>query len=339
LERKILEKEVKKMEWEGFLEGYKRIEEFSNQRDALLEELRKKKKELREEVQRITPIKRTKEYEPLSVAAVDSAFDEVFGDDWGGRLYAVCVVGVSFVPRENFLERVEKEPDFTFDEIVLSYEEEDDYSRVLKGLAIAKEIERAREWFSEMDLVVIDGSAKSVVISINQGMTVKNLEKSKMGRELKAMYKDTLQSLYDLLNSGKLLFAPKRSGEVLLADKISSLQFKNDFALLSVVLEEGEYVALRVPIWQYNLPKEGVEEFLPKLFDLLNHLRVIYFKAPSGRVIKVETRQPSPVSTIEDFFVLEGENLLTYYADRSAKFYLGSYKEYARKTNPWRYRL
>jgi len=213
------------------------------------------------------------------------------------------------------------------------------YSRVLKGLAIAKEIEKAREWFFDKDLVVIDGSAKSVIISINQGMTVKGLEKSKMGRELKAMYKDTLRSLYDLLNLGKLLFIPKRSGEVLLANKISSLPFRNDFALLSVVLEEGEYVALRVEEREYNLPTEGVEDLVQKLFDLLNHLRVIYFKAPSGRVIKLETRQPSPVSAIEDFFVLEGENLLTYYADRSAKVHFTNYKDYAKKTNPWRYRL
>jgi TusA-related sulfurtransferase len=327
------------MEWEDFLEGYKKIEEFSIQREKLLEELGKKRKELREEVQRITPIRKAEKGGYLSVAAVDSAFDELFGDDWGGRLYAVCVAGAVFVPRENSLEKEEKEPEFTFDECVLNYEEWDDYSRILKGLAIAKEIERAKGWFSERDLVVIDGSAKSVVISINQGMTVKNLEKSNMGRELKAMYKDTLQSLYDLLNSGKFLFIPKRSGEVLLADKISPLPLENDFALLSVILEEGEYVALRVPAWRYNLPEEGVQDLLPKLFDLLNHLRVIYFKAPSGRVIKVETRQPSPVSAIEDFFVLEGENLLTYYADRSAKFYLRSYKEYAEKTSPWRYRL
>jgi hypothetical protein len=339
LEKQVLEKEVKKMEWEGFLEGYKRVEAFSIEREKLLEELRKRKRELREEVQRITPIKRAKGGSYLSIAAVDSAFDELFGDDWGRRLYAVCVAGAAFVPRENSLEREEKEPEFLLDECVLNYEEDDDYSRVLKGLAVAKEIERAREWFSEMDLVVIDGSAKSVVISINQGMTVKSLERSKMGKELKAMYRDTLQSLYDLLNSGKLLFIPKRSGEVLLADKIPSLPFNNDFALLSVILEEGEYVALRVPIRQYNLPKEGVEELLKKLFDLLNHLRVIYFKAPSGRVIKVETRQPSPVSAIEDFFVLEGENLLTYYVDRSAKFYLTNLKDYAKKTNPWRYRL
>jgi len=327
------------MEWEGFLEGYKRVEVFSIQREKFLEELRKKRKELREEVQRIAPIKRARGYEPLAVAAVDSAFDEVFGDDWGGRLYTVCVAGAAFMPKEDSLKMEEKEPEFAFDECILSYEEEDDYSRVLKGLAIAKEIEKAREWFSEMDLVVIDGSAKSVVIFINQGMTVKNLERSKMGRELKAMYRDTLQSLYDLLNSGKILFIPKRSGEAILANEISSLPYKNDFALLSVILEEGEYVALRVEKRKYNLPTEGVEDLLQKLFDLLNHLRVIYFKAPSGRIIKVETRQPSPVSAIEDFFVLEGENLLTYYADRSAKFHLTNLKDYARKINPWRYRL
>jgi hypothetical protein len=339
LEKQILEEEVKKMEWEGFLEGYRRVENFSFEREKILEELRKRKRELREEVQGITPIRKAKEDVYLSVAAVDSAFDELFGDDWGGRLYGVCVAGAAFVPRGSFWEEEEKEPEFLLDECVLSYEEDEDYSRVLKGLAVAKEIEKVREWFFDMDLVVIDGSAKSVVIAINQGMTVKSLEKSRMGRELKAMYKDTLHSLYDLLNSGKLLFIPKRSGEVLLADKISSLPFKNDFALLSVVLEGGEYVALRVPTWRYNLPTEGVEELLPKVFVLLNHLRVIYFKAPSGRIIKVETRQPEPVSAIEDFFVLEGENLLTYYADRSAKFYLTNLKEYANKINPWRYRL
>jgi TusA-related sulfurtransferase len=327
------------MEWEGFLEGYKKIEEFNSQRIKIWEALRKKKKELREEVQRITPIKKAKGSDYLSVGAVDSAFGEVFGDDWGRRLYAVCVAGVSFIPKENSLKLEEKAPEFEFDECMLSYDEDEDYRRVLEGLAIAKEIEKAREWFSEMDLVVIDGMAKSVVISISKGITLENLEKSKMGKELKAMYKDTLQSLYDLLNSGKIIFSPKRVDEVLLADKISSLQFQNDFALLSVVLEEGEYVALRPPPQRYNLPKEGVENLLPKLFDLLNHLRVIYFKAPSGRIIKVETRQPSPVSAIEDFFVLEGENLLTYYADRSAKFHFKNYTDYAKKTNPWRYRL
>ena len=327
------------MEWEGFLEGYRKIEEFSIQGEKLLEELRKKKKELREEVQRITPIRRAKEGDYLSVAAVDSAFGEVDGDAWGRRLYGLCVSGAGFVPRETFLETREKGPNFLTEEMGASYEEEDEYERVLKGLAIAKEIEKAREWFFDMDLVVIDGSAKSVVISINQGMTVQNLEESKMGRVLRSIYRETLQALYDLLNSGKLLFIPKRSGEVLLADKISSLQFQNDFVLLSVVLEEGEYVSLRVPPQRYTLPKEGVEDILPKVFDLLNHLRVIYFKAPSGRVIKVEPRQPSPVPAIEDFFILEGENLLTYYADRSAKLHFTNYKDYAKKTNPWRYRL
>jgi len=326
------------MEWEGFLEGYRKIEEFSIKKEKLLEELRKKKKELREEVQRITPIRRANEGSYLPLAAVDSAFGEVDGDEWGGRLYGICVSGVGFVPREGFLETRERGPNFLTEEMGASYEEEADYERVLKGLAIAKEIEKAREWFFDMDLVVIDGSAKSVVISINQGMTVQNLEESEMGRVLRSIYRNTLQALYDLLNLGKLLFIPKRSGEVLLADKLSS-PIDNDFILLSAALEEGEYVALRVPTQRYTLPKEGVEDILPKLFDLLNHLRVIYFKAPSGQVKKLETRQPSPVSAIEDFFVLEGENLLTYYADRSAKFHFTNYKEYAKKTNPWRYRL
>jgi hypothetical protein len=326
------------MEWEGFLEGYRKIEEFSIKKEKFFEELRKKKKELREEVQRITPIRRAKGGSYLPVAAVDSAFGEVDGDEWGGRLYGICVSGAGFVPRENFLETREKGPNFLTEEMGTNYEEEDDYERVLKGLAIAKEVEKAREWFFDMDLVVIDGSAKSVVISINQGMTVKDLEESEMGRVLRSIYRDTLQALYDLLNSGKVLFAPKRSGEVLLADKLS-FPFDNDFILLSVVLEEGEYVALRVPPRRYTLPKEGVEDILPKLFDLLNHLRVIYFKAPSGQVKKLETRQPAPVSAIEDFFILEGENLLTYYADRSAKFHFKNYKEYAKKTNSWRYRL
>ncbi len=327
------------MEWEGLLEGYRKIEEFNIQKERLLEELRKKRKELREEVQRITPIRRAKERSYLPVAAVDSAFGEVDGDAWGGRLYGICVSGVGFVPRETFLETRERGPNFLTEEMGANFEEEGDYERVLKGLAVAKEIEKAREWFFDMDLVVIDGSAKSVVISLNQGMTVQNLEESEMGRVLRSIYRETLQAFYDLLNSGKLLFAPKRSGEVLLADKISSLQFKNDFALLSVVLEEGEYVALRIPPRRYTLPKEGVEDLVPKIFDLLNHLRVIYFKAPSGQVKKLETRQPSPVPAIEDFFILEGENLLTYYADRSAKVHFTNYKDYAKKTNPWRYRL
>lgn len=332
------------MEWKGFLESYKRIEEFRDKRDMIWEDLQRKNGELREMLNEITQIKEaTKCVKYFRTGVVDSSFDELFGDNWGRRLYVVCVAGIGFIPRDGKVEKEEIEPEFLIDEQISSYEEEEDYSRVLKGLAIAKEILSAKEWFKNMDLVVMDGSAKSIVISINQGMTVKGLENSVMGRELKALYGRTLDALLDLLMLGKLLFIPKRSSEVLIADKIAdkmSLPIKNDYALLEILLKEGEYVVVETPRRDYNLPKEGVEEEkLQQLFNILNDLKVIYFKSLSGRIQKLETLLTTHVNAIWDFFILEGENILTYLADRSAKFYLSELRNYADKINPWRYRI
>ncbi len=323
------------MRWESLLESYKKIVNFEEEREKILEDLMVRKDELRAEINRISTIREIKEGKYLSVGAVDSSFDELFGDSWGRRLYAVCVSGIGFIPG-GFIQ---KDPEVLTEECILEYEEDDDYSRILKGLAIAKEIHSAKEWFSDMDLVLIDGSAKSSIISINQAMTSKNLESSASGRNLKSMYKDTLDALYEMLYMRRLVFIPKRSSEVLIADKVSS-PINNDYALLEAVLEKGEYVVLESQTWNYNLPKvDGVsEEFLSKLFNLLKSLNVIYFKSISGRIVKLETHMPLSVHTLWDFFPLEGENILTYLIDRSAKSYLVELKKHANEINPYKYR-
>jgi hypothetical protein len=307
----------------------------------VLEELIARKDDLRSEINQASTIRKIKEGKYLSIGAVDSSFDELFGDDWGRRLYAICVSGIGFVP-SGF---VQKDPEVLTEECVLGYEEDGDYARILKGLAIAKEIHSAKKWFSDMDLILIDGSAKSFIIAINQAMTSKNLGNSASGRFLKSIYKETLDSLYEMLYMGKIVFAPKRSSEVLIANKVSS-PINNDYALLEVVLEKGEYIILDIqsalesqPV--YNLPKtDGVsEEFLSKLFELLKSLKVIYFKSSSGRIIKLETYIPLSVSTLWDFFLIEGENILAYLVDRSAKHYLAELKKYASEINPWKYRI
>jgi hypothetical protein len=329
------------MHWEGFLESYHRIVEFEKEREKVLEELMTRRDSLRSEISQISVIRKVKEGRYLSVGAVDSSYDELFGDDWGRRLYAVCVSGIGFVPG-GF---VQKDPEILTEECILGYEEDGDYARILKGLAIAKEIHSAKEWFSDMDLVLIDGSVKSIIIAINQAMTSKNLDSSMSGRFLRSMYKETLDALYEMLYMGKLVFAPKRSSEILIADKISS-PINNDYALLEVILDKGEYVILDIqttletqPI--YNLPKvEGVsEEFLSRLFNLLKSLKVIYFKSLSGRIVKLETYMPLSVNTLWDFFLLEGENILAYLTDRSAKYYLMQLKKYASEVSPWKYRV
>ena len=330
------------MHWEGFLESYSKIVEFEIERERVLDDLIARKNELRSEIDRISTIRKVKEGKYLSVGAVDSSFDELFGDNWGRRLYAVCVSGIGFVPN-GFIQ---KDPEVLTEECILGYEEEGDYSRILKGLAIAKEIHSAKEWFSDMDLVLIDGSAKSSIIAINQAMTSKNLENSASGRFLMSIYKETLDALYEMLYMGKLVFVPKRSSEVLIADKVSS-SINNDYALLEAVLEKGEYIVLEtqpmseLQSWDYNLPKiNGVsEEFLSKLFGLLKNLKVIYFKSLSGRIIKLESYMPLSVNALWDFFLLEGENILAYLVDRSAKYYLVELKKYANEINPWKYRV
>jgi len=330
------------MYFEDLPENLDKIESFAGEKVSILEDLITKKDKLKEEINRISTIRRVKSGKYLSVGAVDSSFDEVFGDDWGRRLYAVCVSGIGFTPN-GFTS---KKPEWQIEGLALGYEEEEEYKRILRGLAFAKEIHSAKEWFSDMDLVLIDGSAKSSIISVNQAMTYKDLEKSNSGKKLKDIYKETLIALYDMLDMGMLVFIPKRSSEVFIANKVSS-PIQNDYALLEAVLEPGEYVVIdaesisKSQRWEYTLPKvDGVsEDLLLKLFSLLKNLKVIYFKSRSGRIEKIETYTPMSASTLWDFFILEGENILAYLADRSAKEYLALLKKYARLINPRKYRM
>jgi len=318
------------------------ISEFAQEKVSILKELIAIKGELREEVNKISPIRKVKGGKYLSVGAVDSSFDEIFCDDWGRRLYAVCVSGIGFTPN-GFTN---KKPEWQIEGLTLGYEEDADYRRILKGFALAKEIHSAKEWFSNMDLVLIDDAAKSCIISINQAMTFKDLEKSKSGRNLKAIYKETLSALYDMLNMDMIVFVPKRSSEVFIANKISSIT-DNDYALLEAVLEPGEYIIIdaetvsKVQNWDYTLPKVDsvTEDLLSKLFTLLKDLKVIYFKTMTGRIEKIETCTPLSVNTLWDFFILEGENVLAYLTDRSAKEYLKLLKKYANLINPRKYRI
>ena len=336
------------MAWESFWESYNQVNTFVEERIKTLEDLMTIKDKLRELVNVITPIRNVKDSTYRSVGAVDSAYGNLFVDNWGRRFDAVCVSGIGFIPNQF----IQKTPEILRDEHILGYEEEDDYRRILKGLAIAKEIHSAKMWFFEMnmDLILIDDAAKSAIISINQAMTTKNLEKSKAGKEMKNIYKETLQALYDMLYMGTLVFIPKESDEVLIANKISSKlnrKIDKDYPLLEVVLDKGEYIiiepetVLEAQPWNYTLPKvEGItEDFLSKLFNLLRSLKVIYFKSMIGRVVKIETYTPLTVNQVWDFFFLQGENILAYLADRSAKHYFGLLKTHVNEINPWKYRV
>ena len=324
------------------LEGINKIIAFAEEREKVLEDLIARKDELRVKIDNFSTIRKIKEGKYISIGAVDSSFGEVFGDDWGRRLYAVCVSGMGFIPN-GFIQ---KDPEVLTEESILEYEEDDEYKRILRGLAIAEEIHSAKEWFSDMDLVLIDGSAKSSIIAINQSITSKNLEKSESGKRLKAIYKETLNAFYDMLHMGMLVFIPKRSGEVLIANKVNS-PINNDYALLEAVLDEGEYIIIDAETiseaqpWVYTLPKiDGVsEEFLSKLFNLLKNLKIIYFKTLTGRIVKLETHLPLSVNTLWDCFILEGENILAYYTDRNAKKHLEMLMNFAYKINPWNYRI
>jgi len=324
---------------ESFIENYDAIVDFGEQRGKILEVLEKKKEELREKINKVSTIRKVKDGSYLSVGAVDSAYGELTGDDWGRRLYGVCVSGIGFIPNGFF----EKESEILTEGLFLGYEEVDDYMRILKGLAFAMEINSVKEWFSSMDLMLMDGAAKSTIIAVNQATTFKAFENSASGKKLKSIYKGTLEALYDMLDMGKLVFAPKRSREELVANKISS-PVKNDYALLEVILEEGEYIIMDIKEdqnWTYTLPKiEGVsEDLLKRLFNLLEILKVIYFKSLSGRIVKLETYVPLSVNVLWDFFVLEGENILALLDDRGAKHYFNLMKKYANENNLWRYRI
>ena len=338
------------MDCENMLNNLNTILEFRDERFTISDDLMKRKDELREEINSISTIRKVKDWTPLSVGAIDSSFRVLFEDDWGRRLYGICVSGIGFIPGAPYLSKVN---DVITKDYVIGYKETEDYGRILKGLSMANEIHSAKKWFSDVDLIVIDGSAKSYIIAINQAMTVSNLENSESGKMMKSIYKETLEALYEMLHLGRVVFSPKRSdkkpvyNEVFIADKVSA-PFKSDYAILGAVLEEGEYIVLElghmpeVQPWSYTLPKkEGVsEEFLSRLFSLLKNLKIIYFKSKVGRIVKFETTIPLAVNVLYDYFILEGENILTYIVDRNAKDVMAMPSRYAHLLNfPWKYRL
>ena len=74
--------------------------------------------------------------------------------------------------------------------------------------------------------------------------------------------------------------------------------------------------------------------------DLLKNLKIIYFKSKVGRIVKFETTIPLAVNVLYDYFILEGENILTYIVDRNAKDVMAMPSRYAHLLNfPWKYRL
>jgi hypothetical protein len=58
-----------------------------------------------------------------------------------------------------------------------------------------------------------------------------------------------------------------------------------------------------------------------------------------GRVVKIETYSPRTVNQVWDYFFLEGENILAYLSDRSAKYYFNFLKAHIDEINPWKYRV
>jgi hypothetical protein len=338
------------MDSQGLLDGFVQISDFIDEGISISNDLMRMKDELRAEVNNISTIRKVEDVKYLSVGAIDSSFRKLIEDNWGRKLYAICLSGVGFIPGAP---HVSKNYEVITKDYALSYKDEDNSERILRGLSMANEIYNAKQWFSNMDLILLDGSAKSYIIAINQAMTVNNLENTESGMKLVSIYKETLETLYEMLYHGKVVFAPKRSDkkivseEILIADKVST-PIKSDYAILEYVLEKNEYIVIELgqmpntQPWSYTLPrKEGVsEEFLSKLFYLLKNLKIIYFKTKTGIVSKFETLTPLSVNTLCDFFVLDGENILTYIIDRNAKETTAMLNKYANLLNlPCKYRL
>lgn len=279
--------------------------------------------------------------EVYSVVGVDSAY-KLHKDLLGKVDY--CVVGVA-----NKITNTAKEhvvvPIYEPEEVSFVIYEEDLFEEelLLKALGAVAEVNLLHQCLSEVQWLILDGSLFSTLLRFKMGLEValkRGERKALFGiyKKVKEKYiYPCLKKLDVVLQSRKLIAVPKRTSSTEICQYVKQTGFwdvseYNDYELVSVLLERGEYLDCSFFVEQERI--EGIFTGLAKLgFELsgeakkiLKECQIFYVKGFDGVVHRVEFFGESTFFPVNLIYLqsLTGtsELQIIQHADSLAKFYL-----------------
>src|SRR5581483_4018523 len=182
----------------------------------------------------------------------------------------------------------------------------DSTTGALRSLMVCEELDLARE--APHDLVLLDGAFASLVIYINQGLTVVGEVPPALAHELTSRWNEQkiFERLVGLMRSERVLAVPKFTSrnEFQALPAFTSTQEIDGKTLATLILEPGEYTQpLRIydetdggELDRYHLPKN----FCPNSDDspvreAMRASRVIYYR-PFGWVPALRLELPGSVA-------------------------------------------
>lgn len=307
------------------------IWEAYDRREELVERARQRRKEieqavlgLREEVEvrHVLPGSEYKRY-----VAVDSAYDlQIYGHATEYMAVAVAVLdtrdhrGRFFydLPEVDTLVRVDLEEEFS--------------RRILEGVGAALELILAARYVGDLPVIYLDGSFATFVIKLNSLLTFvkKHKDQSPFFRELWELGTQAVKDYHRIVRKGNAVACPKMSIRTEFYDyygldtRKELTAARNDYLLLDLLLEEGEYVKVPIQKHEYNLAFDKEEEVKEELFESINNAEVYYLKGLSGKVYKFEAAGKFDLEAVYPL-TLGKELLPIMEADRLAKDYLNGF--------------
>lgn len=309
----------------------KNIWEAYARREGLIQHTLEKRNKIKEaalalqgevEIKQVSPSSEYRRY-----VAVDSAYDlQSYGYATEYLVVAVAMLdtqghrGRFFydLPEVDTLARVDLEEEFS--------------RRILEGVGAALELILADRYMRDVPMIYLDGSFATFVIKLNALLTLVKQQKdqqSKFFQELLELGNQAVKAYHRVIRKGNAVACPKMSTRTEFYDhyqlgiREELATAKNDYLLLDLLLEEGDYVEVPIQRHGYNLAfsEERVKE---ELFESINCAKVYYLKGLSGKVYKFEAAglfDPEAVYPL----TLGKELLPMMEADRLAKDYLNGF--------------
>jgi len=160
----------------------------------------------------------------------------------------------------------------------------DSTGNVLRAIMMCMEMKLSTQ--APHDVVMLDGSMTTPLISINQALSTLNESPPELAEKLMTMLVDTVESVKIILQasrSDKIYVAlPKYTTKKELSETLN-LESYEDRGLLSFVLEAGEYVgplektATSKP-WNIEKISDEYANFVSEYMNQVQNLRVIYYR-------------------------------------------------------------
>ncbi|HBT48681.1 MAG: NurA domain [Caldanaerobacter subterraneus] len=269
----------------------------------MFKELKEKKKEIREQLQKSGMLKNDRELEfpqPPTTCGVDGSYaiEKLMAMDLVGCA-AVAVEGLT-PPFETRHWEAPKHLTFMAHE-----KRDDDTPSIVRGIMIQMELELAVN--APHDIVMLDGSFTTPIIYMNQAVSKAKEKNTDISEELIKRFESFLMAYRTILEASKSdkiwVSLPKYTTRQELGKSLGWASHYDDRALMTFILSAGEYttpIPLEKPIekWHLASPKDNqkLDRVIDEITSLLEKIHVVYYK-PHSWMPALRLEIPSSVAT------------------------------------------